>query len=337
MLAHRLRKAAVRSAGAKVAFLNPRRFEYLFPIAAYALAESDLVGELAALVRAAAAAVEKPVPAGVAAAEVSDAHRAVVAALMNGSRRAVILGTLAQRHPAYSQLKSLAAMLADMCAASVGCITEGANAAGAYLAGAVPHRMPGGAPAATVGLSARAMLESALPAYVLLGGADPASDFAVDSSALGAAQSVVALTTHLPESLRSTVHVVLPIGSFAETSGTFVNAEGRWQSWAGAAKLLGQSRPGWKVLRVLGNLLNVHGIDYASSEEIREALKNLCGGRLEASSGGVRAAGGALSVPNGQTPRGSWVDIPPYQGDALVRGSEALSKTKDGRMARTVI
>jgi NADH-quinone oxidoreductase subunit G len=337
LLAHRIRKAAVRSAGAKVAFLNPRRFEYMFPIATYALAEADLVDELAALVCAAAAAVQKPLPAGVAAARVGDAHRAVVAALMNGTRRAVILGTLAQRHPAYSQLKALAAMLADLCAASVGCITEGANAAGAYLAGAVPHRVPGGAPAVTVGLSARAMLESALPAYVLLGGADPACDFAVDTSALGAAQSVIALTTHLPESLRSTVHVVLPIGSFAETSGTFVNAEGRWQSWAGAAKPPGQSRPGWKVLRVLANLLNIHGIDYASSEEIREALKVLCGSRIEASSSGVYAAGAPASVPDGQTPPGTWVDIPPYQGDALVRGSEALSKTKDGRMARTVI
>jgi NADH-quinone oxidoreductase subunit G len=181
------------------------------------------------------------------------------------------------------------------------------------------------------------MLELALPAYVLFGSADPASDFAVDSSALGTAQSVVAFTTHLPESLRSTVHVVLPIGSFAETSGTFVNAEGRWQSWAGAAKLLGQSRPGWKVLRVLANLLNVPGIDYVSSEEIREELKVLCGNRIEASSSGVRAAGGVLSVPTGPTPPGSWVDIPPYQGDALVRGSEALSKTRDGRMARIVI
>jgi NADH-quinone oxidoreductase subunit G len=337
MLAHRLRKAAVRSAGAKIAFLNPRRFEYMFPIAAYALAETDMVDELAAVVCAAAAAVNKPVPAGVAAAEVNDAHRALVGALMNGTRRAVILGTLAQRHPAYAQLKALASLLGDLCAASVGCFTEGANAAGAYLAGAVPHRVPGGAPAATAGLSARAMLELALPAYVLFGGTDPAADFAVDSSALGAAQSVIALTTHLPESLRSTAHVVLPIASFAETSGTYVNAEGRWQSWAGAAKPLGQSRPGWKVLRVLANLLNIHGIDYVSSEEIREALKVLCGSRIEASGSGVRAAGGAVRVPDGPMPPGSWVDIPPYQGDALVRGSEALSKTKDGRMARTVI
>jgi NADH-quinone oxidoreductase subunit G len=286
-------------------------------------------------VRAAATAVKKPVPAGVGEAKVDDSHRALVDALMTGSRHAVILGTLAQRHPAYSELKALAGMLAELCGASVGCITEGANAAGAYLAGAVPHREPGGAPAAAVGLSARAMLESARAAYVLFGGVDPASDFGVDARALGAAELVVAVTTHLPESLRASVHVVLPIGTFAETSGTFVNAEGRWQSWAGAAKLPGESRPGWKVLRVLANLLNLHGVDYVSSEEIRDALRTLCGGRVEASSNGIGA--GAAVIPSGQKPAGSWVDIPPYQCDALVRGSEALSKTKDGRMARTVI
>jgi NADH-quinone oxidoreductase subunit G len=333
LLAHRIRKAAVKSAGAKVAFLNPRRFEYMFPIAAYALAETDLVGELKAVVHAAAAAVNEPVPAAVAGAQVKDSHRAVAGALMNGARHAVILGTLAQRHPAYAEIKALAAMLGDLCDASVGCITEGANAAGAYLAGAVPHREPGGAPAATVGLPARAMLESALKSYVFFGGIDPAADLAVEPRALGSAELVVAVTTHLPESLRSAVHVVLPIGSFAETSGTFVNTEGRWQSWAGAAKLPGESRPGWKVLRVLANLLNLHGVDYMSSEEVREALKTLCGARLDASGSGV----GAAAMPQGQAPAGSWVDIPPYQGDALVRGSEPLSKTKDGRLARTVI
>jgi NADH-quinone oxidoreductase subunit G len=338
LLAHRLRKAAVRASGAKVAFLNPRRFDYMFPVAAYAVAETDLVGELTAVVRAAAAAAGKPVPAGVGAAEAHDSHKAVVGALMNGARHAVILGTLAQRHPAYSQIKALAAMLADLCAASVGCITEGANAAGAYLAGAVPHREPGGAPAVQAGLSARAMLESALPAYVLFGGLDPASDFGIEPRALDSAELVVAVTTHLPESLRASVHVVLPIGSFAETSGTFVNAEGRWQSWAGAAKLPGESRPGWKVLRVLANLLNLHGVDYVSSEEIRDALRSLCGARGTLPAGGAQSPRGIpFGVPNGQTPAGAWVEIPPYQCDALVRGSEALSKTKDGRMARTVL
>jgi NADH-quinone oxidoreductase subunit G len=330
MLAHRIRKAAVK-VGAKVAFLNPRRFEMMFPVAAYAVAETDMVAELTALVQAAASLTGKQAPAGVAAANVTDAHRAAVNALSNGTHRAVILGTLAQRHPQYSQLKALGAALADLCAASIGCITEGANSAGAYLAGAVPHRAPGGTPLAAAGLSAPQMFENQLKCYVLFGGIDPANDLSVDPAALAAADLVIAITTHLPESLRGVVHVVLPIGSFAETSGTYVNMEGLWQSWAGAAKLPGESRPGWKVLRVLANLLNLHGIDFDSSEQVRDALNALCGTRIEA------AKASAGSIPNGKTPAGSWLDIPPYQSDVLVRGSEPLQKTKDGRMTRSVI
>jgi len=330
MLAHRIRKAAIKG-GARVAFLNPRRFDYMFPVAGY-VAETDMLAELTALVHAAAGAANKVVPAGVGDARVTDAHKSLVAALSHGSRRAVILGTLAQRHPAYSQLKALSAALAELCGASVGCITEGPNAAGAYLAGAVPHRESGGAALKIAGLSARQMLESPLKAYVLLGGIDPANDLAADPAALAAADLVVAVTSHLPESLRGVVHVVLPIGTFAESSGTYVNAEGRWQSWAGAAKLPGESRPGWKVLRVLGNLLNLHGIDFNSSDEIRDALKALCGARIDAA---PAAAGRA--IPNGEMPKGAWVEIPPYQCDLLVRGSEPLQKTKDGRLTRAVL
>ena len=228
--------------------------------------------------------------------------------------------------------QALSAALADLCSASSGLITEGANAAGAYLAGAVPHREPGGAPAAAVGLTARAMMESALKAYVLFGGIDPANDLAADSAALDRADLVVAISTHLPESLRAAAHVVLPIGSFAETSGTYVSGEGRWQSWSGAAKLPGESRPGWKVLRVLANLLNLHGVDYDSSEQIRDALKVVCGKRVEAERSVLRGA-----IPDGQTPQGAWLDIPPYQSDVLVRGSDALAKTKDGRLTRSVL
>jgi len=329
LLAHRLRKAAIK-AGAKVAFLNPRRFDYMFPVAAYSTS-TDLLGELTALVHAAAAATSKPVPAGTAQASVTDAHRALVAALSNGTRRAVILGTLAQRHPAYAQLKALGAALANLCSASVGFVTEGANAAGAYLAGAVPHREPGGTPAKNTGLSARAMLDAPLKAYVLFGGIDPAQDLA-ESQALANAELVIAITTHVPESLRSIAHVLLPIGSFAETSGTYVNAEGRWQSWAGAAKPVGESRPGWKVLRVLANLLNLPGIDYDSSDQVRDALKALCGSHADP----VNLAASPQAVPDGEA-KGQWVDVPPYQVDVLVRGSDALAKTLDGRMARSVI
>jgi NADH-quinone oxidoreductase subunit G len=332
LLAHRIRKAALK--GAKVAFLNPRRFDYLFPVAGYLEAE-DLVQGLAAVVRAAAAAANQPVPAGVPEAKVGDAERSLAAALNSGERRAIVLGTLAQRHPAYSELKALAAALASLTGASLGTLTEGANAAGAYLAGAVPHREPGGAAAAAPGLSARAMLENRLKGYLLFGGIDPVNDFAVAPEALGSADFVVAATTHLPESLRAAAHVVLPIGTFAENSGTYVNLEGRWQSWAGAAQLLGESRPGWKVLRVLANLLNIPGIDYVSSDQIRDALKTLCGDRVTPVTG-PSSARATFEASEGKT-SGAWVDIPTYQVDVLVRGSESLAKTKDGHLARAVL
>ncbi|MDP8985971.1 MAG: molybdopterin-dependent oxidoreductase, partial [Pseudomonadota bacterium] len=279
----------------------------------------------------------------------TDGHRALAAALMSGTRRAIVLGTLAQRHPAYSELKALAGTLASLSGASLGCLTEGPNSAGAYLAGAVPHRGAGGAAARSAGLAAGAMFSAPLKAYVLLGGIDPLNDFAVagegapGAAALSGADWVVAATSHLSASLRDIVHVVLPIGSFAESSGTYVNVEGRWQSWTGAAKLVGESRPGWKVLRVLANLLAVQGIDYISSEEIRDALRETCGDRVALPSAaahagdadGVAVLSGAAAAA--AAPAGRWVDIPPYQVDVLVRGSEALARTKDGHMTRDVI
>jgi NADH-quinone oxidoreductase subunit G len=342
LLAHRIRKAALR--GAQVAFLNPRRFEYLFPLAGYGVAD-DLVAGLASVVRATAAASTREVPAGVREAPVDDGHRALAQALRHGERRGIFLGTLAQRHPQYAEIKALARTLGELCGASVGLITEGANAPGAYLAGCVPHREPGGTPVNAGGLSARAMLESRLKGYLLLGGIDPASDLAAPSDPLGGA-FVIAATSHLSESLRAAAHVVLPIGTFAESSGTFVNVEGRWQSWSGAANLVGDSRPGWKVLRVLANMLNIPAIDYVSAEEVRDALKKLCGDRAlpmasvparGADSGAAAStADGAIKV-DGKAPAGAWVDIPAYQVDMLVRGSESLSKTKDGRDARAVL
>jgi NADH-quinone oxidoreductase subunit G len=341
LLAHRIRKAAV-SRGAKVAFLNPRELEYLFPVAGYA-ADPDLLGALAAVVRATAATAGKPVPSGVREAAVGDTHRTLAAALTHGQRHAIFLGTLAQRHPAYAEIRALARALAQLSGASLGLITDGANSAGGYLAGAVPHREAGGTPVAAAGLAARAMLENRLKAYVLFGGIDPANDLAGATDPLAGADLVIAATTHLTDKLREVAHVVLPVGTFAESAGTFVNVEGRWQSWTGAASPVGESRPGWKVLRVLANLLNIRGVDYMSSEEVREALKNLCGPRLapSANAAGSEAVGPegakAAGAGGGATPSGQWVDIPPYQIDVLVRGSESLAKTKDGQAARAVL
>ncbi|EQD46391.1 NADH dehydrogenase subunit G, partial [mine drainage metagenome] len=157
ILAHRVRKAALR--GATVGLINPAAFRYHFPIAAaLESAPARVVGDLAAVLAAALEIAGKsapehvaPVLAGV---QVGDTHRALAAALAHGERRALWLGALALRHPRFADLRALAAALAEVTGASLGILAEGANGAGAYLAGAVPHREAGGGAAAKPGLSA---------------------------------------------------------------------------------------------------------------------------------------------------------------------------------------
>jgi NADH-quinone oxidoreductase subunit G len=342
ILAHRVRKAARK--GAKIAMLNPGRFDYKFPIAAYlSSAPAEQVSDLAAIVAVAAESAGKTVPSNVAGivrdASVEDSHRAVAAALATGERRAIWLGALAIRHPMFADLRALAAALAEITGASCGVLAEGGNAAGAYLAGAVPHREAGGKVAEKPGLSAAQMLQQPLKAYVLFGGVEPWADTLDPETtrALGRAELVVAMTPFVSDHLKKVAHVILPIGTFAETSGTYVNMEGLWQSQTGAAVPVGEARPGWKVLRVLGNLLNLPGFEYQSSEDVREELRKLC-----------VASGSALPSPLADVPitaasyKGSHqvtrlaaaaevVDLPMYQIDALVRRAPSLQKTREGR------
>jgi NADH-quinone oxidoreductase subunit G len=349
ILAHRLRKAACK--GTKVAFLNPGRFDYKFPIAAYlSSAPAQQVSDLAAIVAVAAESAGKTVPANVAVvvreARVEDSHRAVAAALATGEQRAIWLGALAIRHPMFADLRALAAALAEVTGASFGVISEGGNAAGAYLAGAVPHREPGGKPAPKTGLSAAEMLQQSLKAYVLFGGVEPWVDTLDPETtrALGRAEFVVAMTPFVSDQLKKVAHIILPIGTFAETSGTYVNMEGLWQSQPGAAQPVGEARPGWKVLRVLGNLLNLAGFEYQSSEDVREELRKLCiEAAPAAAAGGTGAPSPLVDVPLAATSyQGSHqvvrpaaaaevIDLPMYQIDALVRRAPSLQKTREGR------
>ena len=323
ILAHRVRKAALK--GARVAFVNPAEFEHLFPVAASSVvAAAALAAELKAIGAALATASQQPLPALFAAAAVSAAHTAIATALLAGPKRLVLLGALAQRHPAYADLRALAAGIAALAGATLGYLPEGGNAAGAALAGVLPHRAAG-ARAVPAGLDAGAMLAAPLKGYLLFGGLEPGSDLAESGAeqALARAAFVLALSPFAPESLRRYAQVVLPIGTFAETSGTFVNLEGRWQSFSAAARAVGESRPGWKVLRVLGNLLNLPGFDYQSSEEVREE---------------ARAALGALAgAPADTVYRGSWrpngarsgpfAGIRLYDSDPVVRRAPALQQT----------
>jgi len=335
MLAHRVRKAARR--GAKVAMLNPARFQYLFPLAGYlSCTPGAMVTELAALVAAAAAARGSAVPAHVErvvrGAAVTDAHRSTVQALTAGARRAVWLGALAARHPGFADLRALAAALAQLTGAALGRLTEGANAAGAYLAGAVPHRDAGGQPVATPGLTVREMLATPLRAYLLCGGIEPGID-TLDTEAqrtLAQAELVVAITPYASEEVKRFAHLMLPSGTFAESSGTYVNCEGIWQSQPGAATPVGAARPGWKVLRVLGNLLGLPRFEYLSSEEVLAELQARCEGLEPRPYAGTHAVQGP---PEGArvAPPVTVADVPMYQIDALVRRAASLQRTRDGR------
>jgi NADH-quinone oxidoreductase subunit G len=335
ILAHRVRKAARR--GAKVALLNPAVFNYYFPVAAYVeSAPARQVADLAAILRAAAEAASGSIPAHlsqlVSGAQIGEHHRAAAAALASGEKRAVWLGALALRHPRFADLRALAAALAEVTGASLGVLAEGANAAGAHLAGAVPHREAGGKPANSAGLTAADMLDRPLKSYLLVGGLEPWIDApeADATRALGQAEVVVAITPFASEALRKVAHVLLPAGTFAETSGTYVNLEGVWQSQAGAAAPVGQSRPGWKILRVLGNLLGLTGFDYESSEDVRVELERLVGSPT-AYSMPAYAGKHAVGQAQGAEPALGVVDIPMYQIDALVRRAPSLQRTREGR------
>jgi NADH-quinone oxidoreductase subunit G len=327
ILAHRVRKAGLR--GAKISFINPATFEYLFPIAQYVTSEpGGEIAELAAVLRAALGETPPPeqLASAVSAAQVNDAHRAIAGTLKSGERRAIWLGALVSRGTRYSELRLLARALASATGSSLGELAEGGNAAGAALAGVLPHRSAGGAVRKVPGMNARQMLEQPLAGYLLLN-TEPWSDAARPGAldTLKRARCVVAVTAYASEEMKRVAHVLLPAGTFAETSGTYVNLEGRWQSHGGAARALGTSRPAWKILRVLGNQLGLNGFEYQSSDQIRDELRS----RLETAPQPMFREPTALQPAMSEPV----VDVPMYQIDPVVRRSSALLRTRDGRVS----
>jgi NADH-quinone oxidoreductase subunit G len=200
------------------------------------------------------------------------AAQAIAASLVRGPRAAVLLGNYAQHHPDYARLHLLAQETARLARARFGVLGEAANSAGAVLAGAVPGRGPFGAPA-IAGESAADLLSHARKAYLLLG-TEPdldAADGAAAVATLRQSDCVIALSA-FDGRVRDYAHVILPITPFSETGGSFINTEARVQSFNAAVKPLGESRPAWKVLRVLGNLLELPGFDYDDLASVRDAL-----------------------------------------------------------------
>jgi NADH-quinone oxidoreductase subunit G len=332
IIAHRIRKAALR-AGAKVSFIAPHRYDYMFPVAAYLASNGlDMFEHLVAVAAAAVNASGKGAPTSIAAlvghSQPNDEHRAIAQQLSDGTRRLILLGALAQRDPAFADLRLVATALAELTGATLGYLPEGGNAIGAHLAGVLPHRTVGGRGVQSPGLNVTDMLAARLKGYIVFGAVEPQQDIAAPSAveALKGAEFVVALSPY--SSAKEFADVILPIGSFAETSGTYVNLEGLWQSVPGAAKPVGDSRPGWKVLRVLGNLLNLPSFDYTSSDQITDEVRAQA---AEAAGAAPKASARALQSKLALSAPAHLREISIYQIDALVRRSPALQSTLEAQ------
>ncbi|HKJ09883.1 MAG TPA: NADH-quinone oxidoreductase subunit NuoG, partial [Gammaproteobacteria bacterium] len=330
IVGHRLRKASL--AGAKLMFINPVDYQFRFKVAAKAIVQpSRMVAELAAVAAAVLAAKGVQAPADLKAlvdsAQPGETHQAMAQALTDGERATVLLGNGANAHPAFSALRALAALIAEHSEAVLGYLPEAADSAGGWLAGALPHRQADGTPREAVGLHARAMIEQPRKGYLLFG-VEPEYDCfdgCLARRAMDEAEFVVALTSFTSEALQSYADVLLPLGVFTETSGTYINLEGRWQGFAGASRPVGDARPGWKILRVLGNLCGCGGFDYMSSEQVRDDVRN----RVGRGTRNNRLQPGAVA---GTTPGDleRVGDVPIYAFDPLVRRATALQHTDDG-------
>jgi len=312
LIAHRVRKAALR--GASVAFVNPTRLEYLHPVAGYLETGLDLVGGLRRLLTDS--------PDGEAA--------AILGRLRGAARPLILLGQIAGRHPRLADLRQAAGELARQCSARIGYLSEGANSAGLALAGVLPHRGAGGVPVARAGRNLAEMQDQPLAGLVLLN-VEPEHDCADGARAVAAVEAagfVLAMSPYLSPALEAHADVVLPVGTFAETAGTFVNCEGRWQSFQGVAAPVGASRPGWKVLRVLGNLLQVPDFDYASADEVRDVVHAVAATVQPDNTVAVTAippAATAAALAVGD------LDVPMYGTDGILRRAAALQQTREAR------
>ncbi|MFN4360147.1 MAG: NADH-quinone oxidoreductase subunit NuoG [Hylemonella sp.] len=257
---------------------------------------------------AAAVAAEKGVTAP-AAGQATPEAKAIAASLIGGERKAVLLGNAAAHAANASSLLALANWIAAQTGASVGYLTEAANTVGAQWAGAQPQGS---------GLNAGQMLAGGLKAALLIN-VEPEDTAAGAAAGLNQAEMVVTLSPFKTNLAFS--DVLLPIAPFSETSGSFVNAEGRVQSFHAVVKPLGETRPAWKVLRVLGNLLGLDGFGFESSQEVLAAATAKAANLSNATQAAIR-----LDAPAGEP-----VSAAIYQLDGLVRRAPSLQLTADAR------
>ncbi len=328
--AHRVRKAAMN--GAAVMCLNPVDYDFHFTLAEKLITSPrHMVAELAAVAKALRASGQAAVTAELStlinAATPDKRHETIAKQLTAAAHSTVLLGNYANAHPQAASLRALAAYIAKASGSTLGHLSEGSNSAGAALAGVLPHRGAGGKAVAKKGKNVQQMIAAPLKAY-LLHGIEPALDCANGAKlaeALAAAEYVVAMSAYRSPALEACADVLLPVAVSAETSGTFVNVEGRWQSFGGVVAPKGEARPAWKILRVLGNLFDVAGFEHITSQDVLDEAR--------AEIGQPAPSNDAAYVVSAQRNAEQGVvriaETPIYATDASVRRAPALQKTQD--------
>ena len=317
LIAQRLRQAAKKYT--KVSLLSVTADDQLIKLHEQInVAPSQLAATLGAVVKATAELKGVAVTAGLESVSVCEQSRKIAQSLIDGEKRAIFLGNVATQSTAATQLQALAQELAKLTGASLGFLGEGANTVGAYVASALPS-----------GANARQMFEQPRKAYVLMG-VEPEFDCGNPQlvlSALKQASLVVYMSAFKHAPALEYADVMLPIAPFTETAGTFVNIEGRVQSFNGVAKARGDARPAWKLLRVLGNVLNLDGFSYESSEAVRDEVlgkgTEFVGG-LDNGLNGI-----AINLPAAFDGLQRIADVPINFADPMARRSPALQQTAD--------
>ncbi len=331
LMAHRIRES-VRWYG-ELNLINAHEDEFLGKVHAKRIVPpSQLAAALAGVCVALAEMKGQAVPPIAVHGVADDIAQKMAASIAGGETRAVFLGNMAQHHPGYAQIHALAQEVARLAGASFGVLGEAANSVGAIAVGAVPHH--GALRAEAVkGRNAAEMLADPLKAYLLLAveAELDTHDPVTAMKSIEGAEFVVVMSPYKGKSL-DYADVLLPIAPWTETSGTFINTEGRVQSFQAVVKQLGETRPAWKVLRVLGNLLGLAGFAFNDSRDVlRESLDDTPTGNVQAYL--CNEVNGVAPAP---APLGEALErvaeVPIYQTDAVVRRAPSLQVTLDAAL-----
>ncbi len=329
ILNHRLRKACLK--GADIMQLNPLAYEFNYDLAAELIVSpAEMPGHLAAILKALLGGADAgdQVRELLANVDVEAIHSDIAAKLKEAESATVLLGSLCDSHPQFATIRALASLVATHSGSTLGHTGIAVNTAGAWQAGAVPHRGPGGVAVARAGLNAVSMLEQALPAYLIYN-VEPELDCqnaGMAVQAMTSAECVIAFTSYASQALQDFADVLLPLAQFAENEGSYINVEGQQQSFTGAVEPPGEARPGWRILRVLGNKFEFDGYQYNTLDEVAAEL----GGLIGDTSPDMQSEWTLpTSLPGGNGRLQRLSDVPMNTADALVRRAKSLQMTED--------